>query len=444
SECDKAKSVTFAIYNTGCDTLRVTALTLDASLSTFAVTSDGGLPALLGPGDTLHITLAITALISNTYNGNFHIQYALADGTTHESISPVSLAVTQASGASSLSMTSPTSFDLKTVRVCTEPVPDTVVTIANTGCGTDTVFLTLTGTGFTLTPGPDTVLITPGETARIPIYYDDTSRGNLSATLAMQTNVQNNNLANVNVTAFAPPPDTVHFIVTVSQTPFAEGQTFTVQLKPDIVFSGTGLNDVRGIFEYRDDNFDVSSGSLIAAPGMQIVQSGPNRVGTTAHYSFDLKNPNGIPLDPTKAVVTLPMRAVVSDSVAGRIWVDSIALNGGDRTFGDCVLASSALGTNTTFSIECGDSTLMRKLGSRPIIAGERLRPNQVTQESGYQSTLGLTAAESGIAEIALLNALGETVSTERVALSENATLPYAFKLGQLPAGKIGRASCRE
>ncbi|HEX5315309.1 MAG TPA: choice-of-anchor D domain-containing protein, partial [Candidatus Kapabacteria bacterium] len=54
SECDHADSVTFTVYNTGCDTLHVTGLTLDPSLQgTFAGFADKPLPALLGKGDSL-------------------------------------------------------------------------------------------------------------------------------------------------------------------------------------------------------------------------------------------------------------------------------------------------------------------------------------------------------------------------------------------------------
>jgi len=434
SECDPATSVTFTVYNTECDTLRVTGLTLDPGLiGTFAAQTDKPLPALLVKGDSLHVTLAITALVTNTYSGNFYIQYTLADGSVHDSAMPVTLDVTTASGASALTLSSPTSFDFKTVRSCAEPTPDTTIAITNTGCGTDTVIVSITGTGFTLGKGQDTLFITPGGTKNDTIYYDDTSHGNLSATVTLQTDVKNNNFTSVQLSGIAPPVDTVHFNIAFSKMPVASGQGFTASLVPDIPVSGKGLKTIHGVFEYRSNNFEVIPNSMTS--NFALTQNGPTQVGSIERYSFDVTNPNDIPLDPSTPVVTLPMIAMVSDSVGGMIAVDSLSLNPSDPTFSTCQLASNTFASDASLAIRCGDSTLIYYMRGKPLVTAERLRPNPVTSENGYQTTLDLTAAEDGTALIALYDGLGREVAHDVITLTHGVLQPYTFHLQNLPAG---------
>ncbi len=217
--------------------------------------------------------------------------------------------------------------------------------------------------------------------------------------------------------------------------PVAPGQALTASLVPDLSISGVGLHAIHGAFEYRSNNFEVFSNTMTAPPGMTLTQNGPNRVGDIETYSFDLTNPRDIPLDPTQPVVSLPMIAMVSDSVGGEVAVDSLNLNQNDTTFRACTLASNSIALDASLSIQCGDSTLIYYLRGEPIVFAERLRPNPVTSENGYQTTLDLTSAVDGSALIALYDGLGRQVSSHVIALTRGETQPYTFDLHNLPAG---------
>ena len=153
-------------------------------------------------------------------------------------------------------------------------------------------------------------------------------------------------------------------------------------------------------------------------------------------YSFDVTNNKDLALDSLTPLVSLPMEAMVSDSVGGVISVNSISLNGGDMQFNTCVLSTGAPGTSTSsFDIQCGDSQLISILNGHPIVTGAQPNPNPVTEESGFQTTLNLTTAESGLAEITLYNALGEQINRDQLSISSGGTVPYTFHLGEFPAG---------
>src|SRR5579883_435854 len=419
SECDRADSITVAIYNTGCDTTTITSLSLDPSLTgAFTVHTDRAIPAKLAPAtsshDTLHVTVAITSLAANTYNGNLTLLYTLSNGSSNRTTAPIKMTVTQSGGARALTMTTPTNFRFDTIRACSSR--DTSIQIANTGCGTDTVLTTITGNGFVAT---DTTYITPGATASIHVRYDGSTRGNVNAIVSLKTGQGVvNNLANVSFDGYVPPTDSVHFLVSFDKAPVSAGTFFRVLLKPDRAVTGVGLNSIRGIFSYPSSTFIVGTGALSAASGLMLSQNGPEIVtGGLGHFPFEVTNASGITLDPATPIVTFAMEAVVSDSVGGKISVDSLQLNHTDPQFSVCNLAAGALGLTSAIQVLCGDSTLIRTLGGKPIISSEQLRPNPVTSETGYKSSLQLLAGEDGVAEVTLYNALGEVISHDALAL---------------------------
>ncbi len=432
SQCDRPDSVSFAIVNTGCDSLAVTGLLLDPSLtSALGISENRTIPTSLGSGDTLHVTVAIMNLIVGTYNGNMHIRYTLADGTTVDSSIGVSSTITAGSGSSTLSMTTPATMDFNNIQSCAKP--DTAIVLSYQGCGTITVQLNLTGTGFSIEGGVTSLQLSPGETVTIRVAYDGTTTGNLNGTLNIQSNAATNPNYTVQFSGTVQPAETVHFKVGFSTMPVVAGQVFNATLTPDIAFSGKGLQTIHGVYEYRSNNFNVGPGTLTSSiPGL--VQNGPTKVGTTEQYTFDITG-NNLTLDPTKPLVSLPMEAMISDSVGGTVQVNSIALNGGDVAFNNCVLTSTTQSLNASISIQCGDSLLISVLNGKPIVLSEQPRPNPVTEETGFQTTLNLIVAENGIAEITLYNALGEQLTHDYVPLASGGTVPYTFNLADHPAG---------
>ena len=434
TQCDHTDSVSFYIHNGGCDTLMLTGLTLDASIaSVFDAHATNPLPVAIAGYDSIRVTVGIVDLLAGNYNGNLDIQYRLPDGTTKDSMLAVSVAISQGSGgATTLSLKSPPTENFGSIPPCSSITDTTIAVTYDSGCGTIVLHDSLAGTGFMLA-GPDSVLLSPGSTARIRVAYDGSSRGNLTATLYLKA--IGVNLPNVEFAGTVKPVDSVHFHIALSSMPVAAGGGFTASLVPDLKVSGIGLHSIHGEFVWRADNFEVSQGTMSAEPGMTLGQQGPNTVGTLGTYSFDVTNSNDIPLDPSTPVVTLPMVMMVSDTPAGLIAVDSIRLNESDPTFSECTLASTSLAGNSSLALTCGDSTLMYHLEGHSLLLAERPRPNPVTNETGYQTTLDLTSAIDGTAEIMLYDGLGRLMQRDAVSLTHGETQPYTFKLASLPAG---------
>jgi photosystem II stability/assembly factor-like uncharacterized protein len=435
SQCDPTDSVTFTIYNTGCDTLRVNGLVLDPSLSgTFAAHANKPLPAALSDGDSIHITLAITNLVAGSYSGNLTIQYTLANGTIVDSLVPVSLTVTQGGGPSVLTMTTPSSLAFPATNQCTSI--DTTITFTYQGCGTLAVHDSLTGSGFVLTnPSDSVLLISPGTPVTIHVVYNGTTTDSLKTIIFFRSSAATNPMDTVRLLGLVQPPGTVHFVLGLTNMPVSAGDIFSATLTPDAkVSAGMGLQEVHGVFQYRRDNFEP--GSMTTSDGQLDPNDKPYDIGKIEYFPFHVTKPSGIALDPTIALVTLPMETMISDSVGGVIQVDSISLNGGDVQFSNCVLSTNTPGgQNTSISIQCGDSLLISVLNGQPIVTSEQPRPDPVTEENGFQTTLNLHSAANGVAEIILYDAIGEEISHDQLTLSANGTLPYTFHMSNLPAG---------
>ncbi len=435
SQCDPTDSVSFAIYNTGCDTLRVTGLVLDPTLNAaFATHTDKPLPSLLTGGDSIHVTLAITNLVAGSYSGDLTIQYTLANGTIVDSLVPVTLTVTQGGGPSVLTMTTPSSLAFPATNQCT-PI-DTTITFTYQGCGTLAVHDSLAGSGFVLAnPSDSVLLISPGVSVTLHVVYNGTTTDSLKTTIFFRSSAATNPMDTVKLLGLVQPPGTVHFILGLSNMPVSAGDVFSATLTPDIkVSAGMGLQEVHGVFQYRRDNFEP--GSMTSSAGQLDPNDKPYDIGKIEYFPFHVTKPSGIALDPTVPLVTLPMETMISDSVGGVIQVDSISLNGGDVQFSNCVLSTNTPGgQNTSISLQCGDSLLISVLNGQPIVTSEQPRPDPVTEENGFQTTLNLHSAANGVAEIILYDAIGEEISHDQLSLSVNGTVPYTFHMGNLPAG---------
>lgn len=439
TQCDHTDSVSFYIHNTGCDTMMVTGLSLDPSIApVFSAQVDEPLPAAVPGGASLRVTVGIVNLIAGNYTGNLHIRYTEADGTKIDSTVPVAVTINPGSGgATALSLRSDTTENLNQIPPCS--VADTTIILSyDSGCGTITIHASILGTGFVLPSGYDS-LISPGQRDTIRVYYDGSAKGNLKLKVQLTSSAWATPL-DINITGTVAPVDSVHFHLTFSSMPVAAGQIFTASLVPDIAVSGRGLHAIHGSFVWRRDNFQVGQGTMAAGTGytpqLNLSGSGPIDVGTLSRYSFDLTSAGDIALDPSTPLVTLPVTAMISDTPAGLIAIDSLRLNQSDPNFSVCELASSGLATATSLSIECGDSALIHYLDGEPIVLAERPRPDPITSENGYRTTLDITSAIDGTAEIALYDDLGREVSrSAALQLTHGVIQPYTFDLRTLPAG---------
>ncbi|HWF43710.1 MAG TPA: hypothetical protein VG537_03615 [Candidatus Kapabacteria bacterium] len=432
TECDHTDSVLFAIYNSGCDTLRVIGITPDNSLaSVLEAHTNTALPNVLVQNDSLHITIALSNLIAGNYAGNIHVHYTLADGSTHDTLIPVTFSISKAPRVMSIDSSA---RDLGTFHPCLGH--DTAIVYTNTGCGPLVVHQrSVSGGGFVLSKnGGDTIILAPGKSDTIYVGYDGTDSGAIGTTVTIVSNADQNATVTIPVTGIALPADSVHFKIALTNMPVHAGENFQVMLYPDRVVQGKNLHSISGILEYYADAFNFDPTSVSTMPGLSLLSSGPVTFGRTAHYTFALTSNSDISLDPAVPILTATLMADVADSVGGNIFVDSLRLNGSDPSF-DCILASSALGVQSQFAIFCADSLLIEFLGNQPLLLVERPRPNPVSARDGYQAAITLQAATEGLAEIELSDGIGRTLSRETIQLSAGAPANYSFNLTDLASG---------
>jgi len=439
TECDKGESVSFTVSNFGCDSLTIESIFLDGNLSgAFEAFADASLPIVM-QGASAKITISLSKLVAGDYSGNIHIRYRLPDGSTHDTIiAPASVSITKGGGTSSLSMTTDATLHVSPIHACT--ITDTTIVVKNDGCGSIIVYPTLVqGSGFVIV---DTVVVPPGESRTLHIAYDPKASGNLSATFQLQAKlVSTGEIINITPTATVIvigsilPPETVNFNISFSKMPVVAGESFRVFLTPDRPISGKNLHSISGVLEYRADAFEITSGGLSAPAGISIVQSGPNTFGEIDHYRFDLTNASDITLDPATHVLSAGLVAMISDTIGGSIWIDSLKLNATDPSYSSCTLSWNAAALSASIALQCGDSTFMRQLRGQHLLIGSKIRPNPVTADAAYKATIDLQALEDGIADIILSDAVGREVSRESISLTHGAVLPYTMDLSRQQAG---------
>ena len=433
STCDNLDSVVYSIQNTGCDTMIVTGVNFDAAISgDFEGHSDKSFPIPVPGGQTVRLVVAMAQLAPGTHTGNYHLLFKLADGSVHDSVFAVSAKINQGQGTSTISSTTPAGLDFGNVRSCQSRDTDIVYTAK--GCGSLTVNRSISGSGFTLSSTGDTTL-QPGGKDVLHVHYSNSTLGTNTGVVTVKTGPPQNQTISYNVTGITVPVDTVHFLVSFSKMPVAQGEAFQVFLKPDKAIPlDAGITSIAGVLDYYADAFVFVNGSFKGMPGMN-VNTGSNYIlAKKNRATFEFTSATPVALDPNTPVMTATLVASLADSLGSDVIVDSMKLNGSDPTFADCVLSNTVTGLNSQFSTLCGDSTLMWFMRGKPLIT-QRISPNPLTSLDGYHGTIDLNAATDGIAEINLSDALGRVISQQSVSLRAGEATSYPFDLVKQSAG---------
>lgn len=431
TECDHTDSISFSIHNSGCDTTRVTGLTLDGNLgAVFQVSADKSLPALIFK-DSLVVKLAIATLVQGNYTGNLHLQFTLADGSMHDTLVPVTLSVSRGPRYMAMS-TTPIAFD--TITACVSR--DTTIVYTDTGCAAFTVSeRSISGAGFTLTKqGSDPFVIKPGQSDTLHIHYDGSVSGTIQATITIKSDADLIPDRQITVSAFALPGDTVHFVLKVSKMPLKAGETFTVGLYPDRTVKLAGITAISGVLAYYDDAFNILSGPN-AMPSTTISTWNAPRIGRSLRGTFKVSNAAGLSLDTNVPLISLQLEALVADSVGGDIFVDSLHLTGASANAADCMVSNLFASVQTSMAPLCNDSILIGALRGQGLLLITPPKPNPVTAENDYSTGLTLHAGADGTARIEVWDALGRLVSREDLALRRGPN-DHQLKFGNAPSGR--------
>lgn len=436
TECGTDSTVTFKIYNNGnCDTMRVTSVTLDGTLlPAFGTTSSMTLPAALRPApltnDTLTVTISTVQLVAGSYNGSLHIQYMLADGSTHSVDIPTAVSIT---GGPHFLVLDTKPIDFGAISGCT--AHDTTIMISDTGCAALSVTeRTLTGTGFTLVErGDSLIVVKPGEKIPIHIHFDGSGSGPTQAQITVKTNSDLQANRTIMITADVQPAQNVNFLLKVTNMPVKKNAYFNVELYPDRDVAINGLNSVSGVLEFYDDNFQMNANPTVMA-GTTLSTWSTYRIGTLRHAKFDVTSTKTMVLDHTVPLLTLQLQEVIADSVASTIFVDSLAMNGSTPNFGDCIQSNRLASVGTAFTPDCGDSMVIMVMRGQQILLIAPPNPNPITRESGSRLHFNLESIADGAARVEIFDALGRSRAIASQTLAKGGN-DVALDLSNLEGG---------
>ena len=207
------------------------------------------------------------------------------------------------------------------------------------------------------------------------------------------------------------PKENVQFIPSLSANAASAGSIVDLQVKPDKVISGRGLNSISFDLVYNADLLDESSRIFSTSiPGTVITVS--NEMPLTPTLSRGEREihmtitGNDILLNPNTAIADVKFMAMLSDTNSTAITMSDLKLNGGNSDYHDCILSADSANTNFSLIFMCGDSTLYHYLRTKKILEIISIRPNPAQDEL----QIDLQSAVKQDANIEIRNALGAKV----------------------------------
>ncbi|MDP4199979.1 MAG: hypothetical protein Q8922_07265 [Bacteroidota bacterium] len=431
-DCGPLDSISFEIWNPGCDTLTVESASLEGNISPALVSwADSTLPSRI-VGYKLGVTVAIADLLAGSYNGSFRIRYHFADGVTHDTLIPVAALITKA--VPQLAIDS-NAMELGIVHACA--TRDTIIHFKNTGCIPVNIMgwnlsqwdrnFNVFGSG-KYPPFP----LAPGDSDSVHVTFNGLVPGIAYDTVIFFAGVAPDSTWRIPVSVTVPVVDSVSFRLTM-QSAIASGEHVCGDILPDRNFRGKGLTSISGRLIFPTDNFDLEQAT--ASSGLTITQQTPYTSGRNTIVPFNLTGSGDLSLDSTFPIAHFCLRATLTDTNDFRVTLDSVLLNGGDPTYARCTLATNGSVTQSTLALACADSLLIGKMGGKTLLLVAPARPNPVTGENDYSTSLHLQTAENGTAKVQIWDALGRLVSQDEIVI-ERGSHDYHLKLANAPSGR--------
>ena len=223
--------------------------------------------------------------------------------------------------------------------------------------------------------------------------------------------------------------DSLTFLATLTKPSVTWEETTELRVTPDKAAANKNLSEIRFDVTLDADVLEPLTNYSTGIAGAAIMMGSPTPVGKLMRFPFTITG-NNMTLDPAVIILNMPMRPYVSDTTMTTIEVSTIRLNPQDADYERCTL--SATGNGTPFSLElmCGDSTLSRYLGGKPILTITSLKPNPTKADV----TVTFDLATSGSVQAEVLDVLGNVVKEETLEATQGET-KYNISLPDAPEG---------
>jgi hypothetical protein len=427
STCTAPDSIVFICFNPGCDTLSLISATIEGSCAALKLATSLMMPAILLTGDTCRMVLLLSPT-EGKYQGDLKLSFMLADGSTHDSIIPITASVTR--GTRTLQLDT-TAIDLGTVAPCA--TRDTEIVYTNTGCAPMTIRSRTLSNGaiISLTSLSGSMILKPGQSDTIHLRYDGSHVGQCNSSLAIHTDADRDSVGTIPLTINIPPVDSVFFAVKLSSHLAGATEIISASLVPDRAVKGKSLNSISGVLSYYNDAFDLVGTSSMS--GLMVVWSPSYLQGNAMRMPFRATSASEIVLDPATAILAVNLKVVITDSTMTSIALDSLMLNSDLPSYGRCVLSSVANGTVFTRALTaCADTILVNHLNHRTLFETTQIHPDPVY---GTSAKLGVLSQTDGTITIVLRDQLGRVVRTSSSTAQANTSQELLLDLNKLPTG---------
>jgi hypothetical protein len=203
--------------------------------------------------------------------------------------------------------------------------------------------------------------------------------------------------------------DSLSFLATLTKPSVTVEETTELRVAPDKAAVNKNLSEIRFDVTLDADVLEPLTNFTTDIPEVTSVRMEPGvAVGKLTRYPFILQG-NNMTLDPAISILRLPMRPYVSDTTMTTIELSAIKLNGFDPDYERCTLSATGDGTPFVLDLQCGDLTLSRYIGGKPILTIISLKPNPTKSDV----TVTFDLATSGSVRAEVLDVLGNVVKEE-------------------------------
>jgi len=416
SRCNASSDTTITITNTGCDSLSVSGISLDAGAG-FTLTS--GSDTELMPDQSAHFTIHFADSVTGTFHSAFHITGVGTDGgNTIDTTVPITAKIIPGSYVASIDKTS---IDFGTTSICDER--NSSVTIKNNGCEAITIlqgsFSSLQFVFDAAVHFPITLL--PDSSMTFPIFtqLDTTGHPNvIVGTLDFATN-PTTPISPVSLTRSVTYP--VAFSLSLAAESMAKIATIiqacvlrtgTIPAQADEVDFDLVYND--NLLSY-DSTFqpDIKPIGITLLPDGSLDRSFAMRPATDRDTIATLQFKTYLTKD-TRTAIQLTHQQFL---VAGTISPGCVA-----------VMDTTAIPNNFMLQLSCGDTTILAAWNSAPPFSIESIQPNP----AGNEITLKISG--TALPNMEMYDELGRTLP---IPLSSFIPHPSSFSVdvSQVPPG---------
>jgi photosystem II stability/assembly factor-like uncharacterized protein len=412
TECDRSDAISCTIGNGGCDSLWITAVSIDDTTGVLRVTASEALPKGLRGGDTLRLILRLDSLAPGAHDARVRVTLRHADGSVSDTI--IYLHASIARGDRTLALDTNT-IDLGSRTVCA--LHDTTIVYTNTGCMPVSVLnwrMTDFSHGFNVTGNgvAPPIRLLPGESDTLRVYAPKTA-GVFTDTIIVGCDADGSQLRRIPVTVNILPVDSLGFTVTVDNSTPKVGDIVSVRIYPSAAVSGKGVRRVDAQIEYHADA--MSAG--VAESPFAVTLGPATRSGRHVTQPLTISDPTEIAFDPNVPVVTLHYKILLTDTTDWRFTFRDVQLNSLDANFAKCTLA--AVGNELAMRLDprCGDDLIIAQLQGKPLLSVAQVVPDPIDRGQESKARLTITSSLQGEVAIRVFNSVGELVLTKAVSV---------------------------